>query len=63
MTELKKCPFCGCEAQLYHSISGKIYVFCGSCGAGTKTYSDGVTIRDTITATSKAIEAWNRRAE
>lgn len=51
MKELKKCPFCGGEAE----IAGyKIFwVICKECTAETK----GFDTRE------EAIEAWNRRAE
>lgn len=53
MEKLKKCPFCGGEAQMCAGSSkGEIaWVYCEKCGAESGT-------RDTA---EKAAEAWNRR--
>jgi len=48
--ELKPCPFCGGEVEIFDNEDGW-FIECGKCGAGK------------ICATeSKAIAAWNRRA-
>ena len=51
MKELKKCPFCGGEAE----IAGyKIFwVICKECTAETKSFD----------TREEAIEAWNRRVK
>ena len=52
-TELKPCPFCGCEAVTTTSILDEHYVICTNCTcAGPGGWSE-----------QEAIEAWNRRAE
>lgn len=58
MTELKPCPFCGCdEIMLHHGslaarrIVGKYWCYCMGCRASSGIY----------TTDKEAIEAWNRR--
>lgn len=58
MTELKRCPFCGGEAEIIEHIFGTLEhsygVECTDCGAKTwQFYSEKTDV----------IEAWNRRAE
>lgn len=53
MTELKPCPFCGGEAKV-QSFYKNHCVYCAKCNASTMKYFQTET---------KAIEAWNRRAE
>lgn len=51
MKKLKKCPFCGGEAEI---AGDKIFwVICKECTAETKCFD----------TREEAIEAWNRRAE
>lgn len=57
MAELKKCPFCGGEVQIYtESVDAETEVYhfeCGSCNSDTYfDYADR----------EEAIEAWNNRA-
>ena len=60
MTELKKCPFCGGEAEVksYDPFDGyqgncKLWLIqCAGCGVLLKRRME-----------KEAIEAWNRRAE
>jgi len=55
MTELKRCPFCGGEARLWHPKEYGITlgsVKCNSCGASTESFTDD----------DSAIEAWNKRS-
>ena len=57
--ELKPCPFCGGEADIFTSVevgylgSNKFTVRCGNCFCGTGHYED----------TERAKEAWNRRVD
>ena len=53
MTELKPCPFCGCEAYVESWQNGPHWVRCLDCGATIQAESS----RD------KAVDAWNRRHE
>lgn len=55
MSELKPCPFCGGEAELYASPAkdGWNYVFCKKCQ----------TAGDNYDTEAEAIEAWNTRHE
>ena len=60
MSDLKPCPFCGCEARLFllweSGWEGKSVVQCmgSDCGAMT----GGLHFR-----AERAIEIWNRRVE
>ena len=56
MEDLKKCPFCGGEADIEKIIGFShaviaAYVYCKECGASTQTYG----------SEEVAYEAWNRR--
>ena len=73
MTDLKPCPFCGGEAEIYPEVDrimGKFwYIRCKKCYCrGTGIYESGRKLEPqeehaAITgAWKKAIEAWNRRA-
>lgn len=58
MEELKKCPFCGGEAEIkiHYGFKREViaaFVYCKDCGASTYSYVSEKTAR----------EAWNRRAE
>ena len=60
MNELKPCPFCGGEAELYSVGTGSPHyehyhqVICQSCLTATGAYWSGE---------QSAIDAWNTRAE
>ena len=56
MDELKPCPFCGGEAELYEDVGG-YSVDCGVCGAGIGYFGNGLP-----DAKVAAMAAWNRRA-
>lgn len=52
MMELKPCPFCGGEAEIYTANNGKYgLVFCKKCEVETPAFK-GI---------NNAISAWNRR--
>ena len=53
--ELKTCPFCGGEAEIFHSLftAAEYYAMCNKCDARIGVYW---TPRE-------AVEAWNRRAK
>lgn len=51
MEELRKCPFCGGEAETRCAVAYAGYVECLSCGSHTKI----------CYTKSEAIAAWNRR--
>lgn len=58
MEELKKCPFCGGEAEVrgIKDFDGKVImssVVCKKCEASTRSYG----------SENGAIEAWNSRAK
>lgn len=54
MTELKPCPFCGCEEiEVGYDIHGAFWCYCPACWSRTGTYD-----QDTL-----AVEAWNRRVK
>lgn len=54
MNELKPCPFCGGEVELFennNAILGRWYIFCPKCGIETGLYIKPEYI----------VEKWNRR--
>ena len=54
MAELKKCPFCGGEAEVHQTYSIDVYwCKCNDCNAETEPAN---TEED-------AVEAWNRRVD
>ena len=57
--ELKPCPFCGGEAEIFDRLDSQIYIFCKSCKVHTTLYTASVDccVKD------KAIEDWNRRTD
>lgn len=58
MAELKPCPFCGSKAKTVMSRDGKWHgVKCGNYGC------IGNDISPEYELPSRAIEAWNRRAD
>lgn len=59
-TELKKCPFCGGEAELSHGQfdgKGTSYVMCKRCAATGEFFS----ISFKHSSDDMAVKAWNRR--
>lgn len=73
MIELKPCPFCGGEAEMYNGtdITGKYwYIRCKKCySRGTGVYESlrELEPQEEYTAITgaweKAVEAWNKRAD
>ena len=62
MAELKKCPFCGGEAELWeYRLNGSTF-FVVSCENDNCNIAVETIPRVGNTAT-QAIEAWNRRVE
>lgn len=54
MTELKNCPFCGGEAEIWVSdVSDRAVIYCRGCDAQ-------IPIKPNE---EEAIEAWNRRTK
>lgn len=53
MTELKSCPFCGCDRISVQYLYFRPYVICEKCHAQIPCYN----------TYAKAKEAWNRRAD
>lgn len=65
--ELKKCPFCGGEADLF-SARGKngffVFVRCTMCNSQSKTFNVGKILFDDWKenqASKNAISVWNTR--
>lgn len=64
--ELKRCPFCGGEADLvrdYGRYGYFVYTECSVCGSRSRTFSDGTNKRvdwDSMPV-QRAQQAWNRR--
>ena len=56
MDELKRCPFCGAEAEIVRNSSGSYFVRCTNkqCAAKTRLYHENET---------GARMSWNKRAE
>lgn len=66
MEELKKCPFCGEEAELksnYGYYGYFVTVECEFCGAQTKGFSAGIKNENKEKAFKRAKAAWNRRTQ
>lgn len=73
MSSLKKCPFCGGEAQIWmrrvspYKPDGIIFVKCDLCGGTGKAvfYKNGYADEDWDSThyAKSAIRAWNSRAE
>ena len=59
--ELKPCPFCGGEANVFVSFEGGVFVICMKCQTRTKTLVDFPKYNKPTNAVDKVIEAWNRR--
>lgn len=58
--ELKRCPFCGGEAELKRYVGfafEEAYVQCKDCECKTKIISPSLK----YCANDKAVEMWNRR--
>lgn len=61
MAKLKKCPFCGGEADYrMENFGAKVWVRCEVCGVQTSRY-DTDTIVDGRDGKAWATTAWNRR--
>lgn len=67
MDDLKQCPFCGGETTLWSNY-GKfgyfVYCKCDVCDATSRTFTIGDSLPEDweeMTASRKAIGAWNRR--
>lgn len=54
-SEMKPCPFCGCEKILNGYIRDGREIVCGECRASVVAFHPG--------ASKRAAERWNRRAE
>ena len=63
MTELKPCPFCGCNASLVRGVRDSYYeicyIRCDCCDAIGEKFSD----KFFDIAKEKAINAWNNRVK
>jgi Lar family restriction alleviation protein len=51
MTELRKCPFCGGEAETYSYYFNEWYIGCRECSCDLGVFD----------TKEEAIEAWNKR--
>ena len=68
MEDIKTCPHCGGESDLYYQGGRHGYfcwVECSSCGCKSRSFSLGVSVPEnwdeTIPA-ERAVSVWNRRA-
>ena len=57
MVELKPCPFCGCEAEVFDFEDGRYIVECSSTDCDVFPYTRIHKSR------REAIDAWNRRVD
>ena len=66
MIMLRRCPFCGGEAQVHTGVSSGVphysiaYVFCSKCIVSTREFEDTEHDGEYV---FKAKESWNRRIE
>lgn len=62
---LKKCPFCGKEANIVVCRDGGIKIACNECGASTEQLYDEKSTAVIITepAIQRLASKWNRRVE
>lgn len=71
MDEIKNCPFCGAEAELWQNYSNKfncyfVYCKCSMCGSQTRTVSskeEPAQIGWNNSACESVVKAWNTRAK
>lgn len=69
--EIKNCPFCGAEANIWQNYSCKtgyyfVYCKCSMCGAQGKTFPsecEPAEIGWSNSACDSAIKAWNTRVK
>lgn len=55
---LKRCPFCGSQAELYFPDRGGVSVRCRKCLNGTSIHTDSTSESNALLS---AVENWNRR--
>jgi Lar family restriction alleviation protein len=61
MGELKRCPFCGGEAEVIKATDELIEIECTYCGCSTGKYYAGYMKK--TPGVKQAIDAWNNRAD
>jgi len=60
IAELKKCPFCGGEPNLFNNYLTVAVIQCKNCKAVMETYKAGMTLREAEIETARK---WNNRVE
>ena len=63
-TKIRRCPFCGSDAELIEVESGQFTVVCTCCQASTGYYSNNdpfYLVDDYDNPEDAALDAWNNR--
>jgi hypothetical protein len=63
MTEIKRCPFCGCKVYPVYTSREERFYFAHYAEGRKKCEIEEFTIKRGAKSLAEAMEAWNRRAK